>query len=173
MKHSLDDPLILEEYLSRIDKLSEDECWEWTGGTYRGGYGMYGRFYYKGKRILPAHRISYLIYKGTIPEGKKILHSCDNPPCCNPKHLSAGTQLENVTQMWSRGRGKSTVGADQWGTSLSDEGAMRIYNHPMDDKNYKWHEYARIGTLYGVSDQVVARIKDKKTWRHIHGKKSD
>lgn len=76
-----------------------DECWPWQGETWRG----YGRYWLNGKRRR-AHRIAFLLAYGGFDPSLKILHRCDNPPCCNPRHLFAGTQKDNVTDMIRKGR---------------------------------------------------------------------
>lgn len=78
-----------------------DACWPYTGPTTAMGY---GRFTYLGLREL-AHRVAYRYGIGPIPDGEDVLHRCDCPPCCNPHHLFTGTQSDNSTDMWSKGRG--------------------------------------------------------------------
>lgn len=63
-------------------------CWEWTGSRNNHGYGTLGDQY--------AHRVSYELHRGAIPDGLVVLHQCDNPPCVNPNHLGMGTQWDNV-----------------------------------------------------------------------------
>lgn len=75
-------------------------CWEWTGHKYASGYGVLKVF---GKDV-SAHRYSYELHKGPIPEGMSILHSCDNKVCINPDHLRVGTHQENIAEAWERGR---------------------------------------------------------------------
>ncbi|MFB9187253.1 HNH endonuclease signature motif containing protein [Dactylosporangium sucinum] len=59
-------------------------------------------------KLLLAHRVAWEVANGQpIPDGLQVLHSCDNPPCCNPAHLSIGTQAENMQQMVARGRGRN------------------------------------------------------------------
>lgn len=81
------------------------QCWDWCGvKTYRN----YGRILIRKSDGLyknyMAHRISYEIHIGPIPAGLIIMHSCDNPPCSNPKHLIAGTKFENTKDCISKGR---------------------------------------------------------------------
>ncbi len=71
---------------------SGDECWGWNGSKDSKGY---GRFTFKGKMIL-AHRCSYELHVGKIPEGLVIDHLCNNTSCANPMHLEPKTIYENV-----------------------------------------------------------------------------
>lgn len=75
-------------------------CWIWTGSKNTGGH---GQFTVCGKCIT-AHRVSYELYIGPIPEGMWVLHKCDNPPCQNPDHLFLGTRQDNVDDMVRKGR---------------------------------------------------------------------
>lgn len=81
----------IKRFQTRVNKT--DTCWLWTGGI-RGSLG-YGAFWFNGSQH-SAHRISYEIYKGDIPNGLVIDHTCKNPPCVNPEHLEAVTQGENL-----------------------------------------------------------------------------
>lgn len=64
-------------------------------------------------RCTGAHRFSYEVHKGRIPEGAHVLHSCDNPRCINPDHLSIGTHAQNMREAFERGRQK--VGIEKQG----------------------------------------------------------
>src|SRR5687767_4483035 len=79
-----------KHFWGRVDKL-ESGCWVHQGAKDKWGYAHFG---IGGKRR-QAHRYAYEISHGYIPTGKLILHSCDNPPCCNPAHLRIGTDKEN------------------------------------------------------------------------------
>ena len=83
-------------------------CWEWTAGKDPGGY---GRIQCPSAGSLLAHRASYELHYGPIPPGMVIMHSCDNPGCENPAHLSAGTQALNCKDRGEKGRGKYQNGS--------------------------------------------------------------
>lgn len=93
---------IKERLLSFISIDDISGCWNWTGSTSR-GYGQLS----KGWKKAPykAHRLSYELFVGAIPDGLVIRHKCDNPRCANPSHLEIGTQQDNVTDRVVRGRG--------------------------------------------------------------------
>ncbi len=89
-----------------IDKSGgADACWPWTdAASFHRGYGMF-RLGWK-RKLMPAHRAVYeLVHGVTLRTEDFIMHSCDNPPCCNPAHLTMGTAKLNNEDMWRKGRG--------------------------------------------------------------------
>lgn len=90
-----------KRFWERVDKRAPQECWPWLGRTNALGYGTIDD---KGTSKL-AHRVSYELHVGPIPENHLVCHDCDNPPCCNPAHLFLGTDTENIQDMINKGRG--------------------------------------------------------------------
>ena len=88
-----------DRFWAQVDRRGPDECWPWQGATIRGyghSHANYVHYY--------AHRRSYEMHHGPIPEGMVVRHRCDNPPCVNPAHLQVGTQVDNINDMIDRGR---------------------------------------------------------------------
>lgn len=92
-----------ERFWSRVDRSDAEGCWLWRGYTLPNGY---GRVRFAG-RLNYAHRVSYELSNGTIPDGALVLHSCDRPGCVNPAHIRAGSPKENMADMDARGRRRS------------------------------------------------------------------
>lgn len=138
-----------ERFLKSVRK--ENGCWVWLAAKDRDGYGFFRAMLF-GVRIQRAHRFAYSFYTGEVLSSEVlVLHSCDNPSCCNPDHLSAGTPAQNTADMKSRGRGG-------WGKIavakrlLSDDQVREIRADP---RNY--HE---IAAEYGVHKGYVWDIKN-------------
>lgn len=89
-----------EERLLEKTLVVDGGCWLWQATKNGDGY---GRFRYQGT-LHGAHRVSYMLYKGDIPEGMCVLHDCDTPSCINPDHLVLGTQVDNIHDMENKGR---------------------------------------------------------------------
>jgi hypothetical protein len=81
-----------------------EECWMWTGHRDRQGYGRIHDGSHDGAMLL-AHRVSWELANGPIPDGMCVLHSCDNPGCVRPSHLHLGTVADNQSEMATRHRG--------------------------------------------------------------------
>lgn len=98
-------PRILARFLSKIRIGQPNQCWLWQAGKFRHGYGMFGAGRdINGKcDVRYAHRLAFELATGVAPGGLVVMHSCDTPACCNPFHLSLGTQGDNVRDAAAKG----------------------------------------------------------------------
>jgi hypothetical protein len=95
----------MDRFMQRFQK--SDGCWEWTGGMNKVGYGQFSLGWGK---MHTASRVSYMIFKGEIPRGLHVCHTCDNRRCVRPDHLFLGTCLDNMTDKVRKCR----AGKNQW-----------------------------------------------------------
>ena len=135
-------------------------CWDWTHGRSRFGHGNicrggYGR---DGKTKLLAHRVSYELHRGPIPEGLLVLHKCDVPGCVNPDHLFLGTKADNSADMV--GKGRQRRGADLPQTRLTADSVRAIRQSAALTQR-------EIATLHGVSEATVWKVLHNKTWKGV------
>lgn len=93
-------------FWSRVDRQGLNDCWEWTGPTT--GSQAYGAFCFDSGYVY-AHRFSYILTHGEIPDDQVVMHTCDNPPCVNPLHLKLSSQGENIRDSVDKGRWMSVA----------------------------------------------------------------
>ena len=90
----------INRFNSRYVINEETGCWEWTAGHFQLGYGAIGiKDGCLNQQQKLAHRVSYILHKGQIPDNLLVLHSCNNKNCVNPDHLRTGTQKENMQDL--------------------------------------------------------------------------
>lgn len=99
-----------------VDQRGPDDCWPWKAAKLTGGYGQWRL----GKRTIRAHRVAYFIHYHENPGHSLVLHSCDNPPCCNPRHLSLGTWQTNAADCAAKGRLTKFIGDRHWSRRRPD-----------------------------------------------------
>lgn len=146
MRVSLSDQLI-----SGIEFEPNTGCWLWSGRINHGGYGLLG----KRER---AHRLSWKIHRGEIPDGLCVLHRCDTPACVNPEHLWVGTVAENNADRSAKGRGAKV-----------HKRAVRTYGEGMNRSKLSNEDVAEIkkgldgvaatARRFGVSKAHIYRIR--------------
>jgi DNA-binding XRE family transcriptional regulator len=151
-----------EIFWSQVDVSGgPDACWPWAGGRNKNNYGTLKR---KGKNYL-AHRIAYTLTYGAIPEDKPhICHACDNPPCVNPRHLWAGTNLDNVKDKIKKGRGAKTYsnnGENHWKTKLT----ATLVREMRDLYNKGNLNAPAIAKIYGINRTTCYNIVTGQKWR--------
>jgi hypothetical protein len=135
-------------------RLAESGCWLWVGKNKTKSASDYGRL---GRKL--AHRLSHEIFKGLIPQGLHVLHSCDTPSCVNPAHLRAGTSKENVADCISRGRFRKSHGSLNNLAKLTDTDIVDIRNSTISPK--------LLSEKYGIDRTNVHQIVSGTTWQHV------
>lgn len=145
-------------FWAKVDRQGENECWPWTA---RRGPKGYGEFQLRPKVGCRATHVALLLAGFDRPDGAMALHSCDNPPCCNPKHLRWGTAAENAADRDDRGRFSAIRGESRTTAKLTEASVVAI----MTDSR----GYATVARAYGVSKSLIANIRKGKAWTHVTG----
>ena len=146
----------------------ETACWVWTGGTLS-GYGQLriGSTLDGSRRMVRAHRLSWEIHFGPVPEGEGyhgtcVLHRCDNRACVRPDHLFLGSNRDNSLDMLAKGRGNKSRGERQHLAKLTEKQVREIR------KRKAAGEFLReIAPDYGVSLRTVSLICRREIWKHV------
>jgi HNH endonuclease len=154
---------VKERFMRHVEVVTESGCWIWTSYVNSSGYGL---AYFNGHTVT-AHRVSYQMFKGAIPENLCVLHSCDVKCCVNPAHLSLGTHKQNSEQMIKRGRvarGKRlsdvrTHGEAHHHCKITDEIAFFI--------RYSGLSLPTMVKRYGLSITQLHRIRAGTAWAHL------
>ena len=146
-KHLTKQQWLIQRFWEGVLVLEEDECWPWMKATFTDGYGTITT---ENRIPIATHRLSYAIANGPIPKGIQILHTCDNPPCCNPKHLKAGTNIDNVQDMLNKRRGAGKLTLNEVEDIRNDRRLHRI-----------------IAAEYKISGSLVSMIKTGKRWSSL------
>lgn len=162
MAGRITDPFVLARFFKCVSFSQEKEgCWEWQGIMNSNGY---GRFSYENGQPL-AHRLSFEIFFGDVPEGLVVCHSCDNRKCVNPAHLRADTQSANLAEAVAKGRfNPPTLEGSENGNSKLDWPAVRHIRRAHGEGA----QMTRLANLYGVSLSTVSLIVKNKTWKESH-----
>ena len=147
-------------FLEKVKKSKNGGCWEWQACKCSLGYGNF----WNGTKLVSAHRFSYEIYVGNIPEGLFVCHTCDNPGCVNPAHLFLGTQQDNVQDMYNKNRQPYLKGEKNPNCKITEDTAKAI----LKELNGKRKGYKKIAKKFKVSVGVVAKISIGKTWKHLN-----
>lgn len=140
-----------ERFMSFVSPEPNSGCWLWLGSLTRG----YGSFSF-GKQMR-APRFSYEEFKGPIPDGHVIRHTCDNKMCVNPDHLVTGTHGDNTQDAFDRGR--AIVGSRSAAAKISEHDVLAIVN---DDR-----PLGEIAQAYGLSKSRVCTIRKGRGWKHV------
>lgn len=139
-----------------VQIVSESGCWVWTGSINNYGYGELTSH----KKRYAAHRVSYSLYKGDIPDGLLVCHTCDNPCCVNPNHLFLGTPKQNQQDMKRKRR--STIGNTNPQAKLTEDDVAtirKLHRNGLMQKD--------IAEKFAVTRSCICVILKGKTWKHV------
>ena len=146
-----------DDFWQRVRRGSDDVCWPWTGGL-SGGYGVIS---FQGRR-LKAHQLAWELARGPR-DGLDVLHSCDNPPCCNPAHLFLGTRRDNNEDKTRKGRQHHPRGTLH-GRAKLDDSKVRALRERYAAGGISIDSLA---AEFGVAHSLVWRIVHRKAWPHV------
>lgn len=134
-------------------KITEAGCWEWQAYIDHRGYGKMMAF---GQQY--AHRVSYILHKGLIPEGLDIMHKCDNTICVNPDHLSVCKHAENMRDMVKKKR--SAWGESHRCAKLTADCVVQLRNGEISV-----YEAAK---KFGTALITAVHARKGITWQHLN-----
>lgn len=148
-----------ERFWAKVDRRGPDECWEWQARRNMHGYGT---FQLQAKQSKLAHRVCWQITNGEIPDGISVCHRCDNPACVNPAHLFLGTHLDNMRDMFAKGRRTAAHGNRHHWSKLCSCAVMAI--RALASEGVSQRDLAR---RFGVSRNCARSIIHGETWKEV------
>lgn len=155
----------LDRFWAKVDVRGPDECWEWKAGRYHDNYGMLGVQNQGHLTTMRAHVFALILATAEDAWGRYCLHTCDNPPCCNPAHLYWGTQRQNIADMDRRGRSnRPIVRGEQNSNARLTEADVRAIRAAYATGRFSQQ---KLGNSYGVSQAVISGIVRNKAWTHV------
>jgi len=163
-------PEVVERFWTKVDKSGgPDACWPWTRLVDKDGYGKFQvSTGYRTQWHIRAHRFVLLIVVGRHFK-ELALHSCDNPPCCNPKHLHIGTQKQNREECAARGRTAKVTGFALRDTRGEAHPSVRLNSQQVREIRLRARVEtgAELARAYGVKRNVVYGVLSGRTWSHL------
>lgn len=151
---------LAERFEAFVERVTESGCWLWTGGTagqYHYGVIRVGSLVDGSRAQRYAHRVSWELFHGPIPQGLHVLHRCDVHSCVNPAHLFLGTAAENIADMVSKGR--QARGSVHGIAKLSEASVLVI--------RQSREPLAALASRLGVSCSAISLVRRRETWRHV------
>lgn len=157
----------ISRFLERVDWNSHpNDCWLWKGAKSEKSYGVVGaKKFGLNIRAVLTHRLSFMLFKGDIPDGMLVCHRCDNPPCVNPTHLFLGSQKDNSADRAAKGRNADRRGKRNTGARLTDALVMYIATSP--------ERGDVVAARLGIAKSTVSMIRSGKTWLHVDVPRSE
>jgi hypothetical protein len=158
----------VEKFWARVDVRGEDECWPWlaaqSGPNRHAGRG-YGSFAVRKGLTMGAHRFSALLHYGPYHRHTVVMHTCDFPPCVNPRHLRLGDRQQNMDDMKAKGRARSHPGEECWSAKLTNAQAAEIRQRYVRGYAGRGGNSKELAEEFGVSVETVQRIGNGRSYR--------
>jgi len=151
---------IQQRFAEKVVLIPFSDCHFWTGSTKKFGHGALSS---GNNTWVFAHRFSYEMKNGPVPEGKFVLHHCDNPACVNPEHLYVGDKKDNAKDRENRNRGNHASGVSHGRSKLSAS-QVRDIRDEFDTGKYSFRQ---LGKIYGVDGKSIADIVDYRNWSNV------
>jgi hypothetical protein len=150
----------LTRFWEQVDRSNPDGCQPWTGQL---GQDRYGRIKVNGHEM-KAHRVAWILTHGPIPlEWLVVMHTCDNPPCCNPAHLELKDRHKNNEDRDQKGR---QARGERNGSAVLTE-ALVLGIRASHERGVRDRGIGALAKLFGVSPGTVQAIINGKTWQHV------
>ena len=152
-----------DRFWAKVDVRGENECWEWMACKAQ-GYGRIG-LGGVGAGAENAHRLSWELHHGDIPDDLYVLHKCDNRGCVNPAHLFLGTQAENIADMVAKGRHARVAqkGERNGRAMLTKDQVIEIRHRYAEGGVTLRH----LGEEFGVCPATASHIVQGRNWPHV------
>jgi NADH:ubiquinone oxidoreductase subunit E len=151
----------IARFWAKVARGAAGECWPWKAGKNWKGYGTFGGSSGGKQWGTVAPRYAYETLFGPLGDPKVfVLHSCDNPACCNPEHLSPGSVVDNAADMTARNR--QSRGSNRPLSKLTEEQVQEAARLWLSGE--KQHQIAK---LFGVNQSQVSRALNRHRWRHV------
>lgn len=115
-------PPLLERFEAKFVTIPFHPCWEWVGSKDSWGYGLIA----VDRKARKASRVAHVLYKGPIPDGLIVMHTCDNPGCVRPEHLKLGTHKDNMDDCFRKGRARKSFGETHLSAKLTDAQVLEL-----------------------------------------------
>ena len=153
----------MKRFWEKVQTARDGECWTWKGGGNEKGYGL---FYFNG-RTKGAHRVSWILTNGEIPNGMQVLHRCDNPSCVNPSHLFLGTAKDNTADAIAKGRYPQITAPGINRARGERNGQCKLTADEVKSIREISGTRAQLAIKFNVSESTIGNIKRRRKWAHI------